>query len=886
MTSAIDPTVPVFGSPTTASVRNNFLIAHNEITALQNAVGITLPLPVTSGGTGAAIVANAQVNLGILPITGGSMTGLLRLSGNPTDILGATPKQYVDGFFPVAVSNGGTGANNATQALLNLGAANLASPAFTGIPTAPTAPTSDSSTTIATTAFVKAVVAGAPPPVTTVLSGTGIQIGGTTQTPTVNLVVPVAIANGGTGATNAIAALGNLGAAPLANPNFTGTPTVPTAPLSTNTTQIASTAFVEAAVAAAVAGVASVTAGTGIVVTPVSGVGNVTVSLSTPVTIANGGTGASTGGTAFDNMLGVGGTATGLISRQTGGAYTLTQATLTNNAVLRGTGGGIGASAIATDNGSTFTVSTNAVVGNPVGSAPAHSIILNDTASQPQSPGTPGRIIVSSENNNPAVEIDTYGAPSSFLQFRRARGTAAAPTAVQQFDNLGIILAQGFNGSAYAGVNPIISQTTENWTTTANGCAVFIQTIAAGTTAAINSLVLNGYASTFSGTLTVNDPSTNNATGSLIVEAQSNSNGVNFLLAGNGATTPNKTIRVLNGNLNVVNSAYTATIMQLTDAGHMSIGPVSPIVGRLSISGTGQGPAPFNTAGSLDNVLVLDDNTTAAGNGGTILFSAASQVWKFATIQGWATNGAGNSQGDIVFFTRHAATDATLTESMRIAGTGGTVTIPSLAVAGNGDPTTNNAVSFGHPATAWFQVAAYNFPNPSDPRLKEDIQPAPAGALGKVQALGVHQFRYKGEIDNERVHVGFNADEVEELHPHAVHVGDDEEGIKAVNLPDMIALLWQAVQELTDQVVALGGTPPEKPKAVPKLPRAPRPAPVPVPAPVFTVTPAAPTPTPAPTPVPAATPTPTPVPTPTPAPRAATTTPTPTPTPTPTRRRT
>src|SRR5215472_1813540 len=45
MTSQIDPTVLVFGSPTTASIRQNFLVAKNEIEAIQALIG-------TSGGTG------------------------------------------------------------------------------------------------------------------------------------------------------------------------------------------------------------------------------------------------------------------------------------------------------------------------------------------------------------------------------------------------------------------------------------------------------------------------------------------------------------------------------------------------------------------------------------------------------------------------------------------------------------------------------------------------------------------------------------------------------------------------------------------------------------------------------------------------------------------
>jgi hypothetical protein len=53
----------------------------------------------------------------------------------------------------------------------------------------------------------------------------------------------VLIANGGTGANTAPAALTSLGAAPSASPTFTGVPAAPTAPVDTNTTQLATTAY-------------------------------------------------------------------------------------------------------------------------------------------------------------------------------------------------------------------------------------------------------------------------------------------------------------------------------------------------------------------------------------------------------------------------------------------------------------------------------------------------------------------------------------------------------------------------------------------------------------------------------------------------------------------
>ena len=77
----------------------------------------------------------------------------------------------------------------------------LASPTFTGTPAAPTPATADNTTKIATTAFVKAQ---------------GYAAGSHTHNPATDLTTAVPVANGGTGATSAAAALTNLGAVPAA----------------------------------------------------------------------------------------------------------------------------------------------------------------------------------------------------------------------------------------------------------------------------------------------------------------------------------------------------------------------------------------------------------------------------------------------------------------------------------------------------------------------------------------------------------------------------------------------------------------------------------------------------------------------------------------------
>lgn len=212
----------------------------------------------------------------------------------------------------VAIDHGGTGATTAAGALVNLGAAPLASPNFSGAPTAPTPITSDSSTQIATTAFVKAqgYITPGGAPVQSVAGKTGVVtlvvgdvsgaapltspgFNGTPTAPTVvatdnstqlattafvknqNYITatqsPVQSVAGKTGSITLV--VGDVsGAAPIVSPSFSGTPTAPTATASDNSTQLATTAFVKNQnyITAALAPVLSVAGKTGNVTLTVS----------------------------------------------------------------------------------------------------------------------------------------------------------------------------------------------------------------------------------------------------------------------------------------------------------------------------------------------------------------------------------------------------------------------------------------------------------------------------------------------------------------------------------------------------------------------------------------------------------------------------------------
>jgi hypothetical protein len=180
--------------------------------------------------TGAVTLTTADITgAGGAPLAGPVFTGVPQA---PTAGAGTATTQIATcAFVSAAISastagvssfNGRTGSVTLTAGdVTGVGGALLASPAFSGVPTAPTAAPGTNTTQLATTAFVMATAA-------------------------------VSAFNGRTGSVTLLSTdISAAGGALLTSPAFTGTPTAPTAVPATNTTQVATTAFVTAALVAA-----------------------------------------------------------------------------------------------------------------------------------------------------------------------------------------------------------------------------------------------------------------------------------------------------------------------------------------------------------------------------------------------------------------------------------------------------------------------------------------------------------------------------------------------------------------------------------------------------------------------------------------------------------
>jgi len=756
-------------------------------------------------------------------------------------LLGASPPGYATEAWvtqyvaqnTVTSFNGRVGVVTLSLAdITGAGGAPIASPNFSGVPSAPTAAPGSNTGQLATTAFVQAAISSATAGVasfngrtgTVVLTAPDVSgVGGilnpsaalsgvptaptaavgnsSTQIATTAFVAAAVAAAGGVTSfntrTGAITFVANditaAGGALLASPSFTGTPTAPTAAGGTNNTQIATTAFVNAAISSIGIGVTSFEGRTGAVtllandISAAGGLINPSVALSgvpTAPTAAAGTSSTQIATTAFVNAAILAGSVTTFNGRA--GAVTL------SGADISGAGGALLASP-------TFTGTPQA----PTAAPGTNTTQLATTAFVTGALATQAANSVTSFNGRQGVVTlvtgDITGAGGAPIASPTFTGVPAVPTATA-----GTSTTQAAS-TAFV-MNAIAASTAGVTSFNSRTGAV---TLLANDVSAVGGALLASPQFTgtpTSPTPTAGDNSTNIATTAFVAHALSTAavqsfngrTGVVTLQASDisGASGLLTTGGTMTGALTLAGNATSAlqpvTLQQL-QAGYLPLSG-GTLTGALSISGTGNGLSIAN--GSITvaggSITAPFYNTTNNANAGYAFLDRTTGVnWLWSASGGTASLFNSTLGGNAISITTAGNTT--------IAGT--------LGCGSTVQPLSNNATWCGLPVgtgNAWYGVAAYSFAQQSDATTKNTIADYAPGVSIAAQ-LSPKTFIYNEDPANVQ-HLGFIAQDVEPLIPDAIiqpPVIAGMTGTLSLDLTAIVAVLANAVKQLIARVAAL-----------------------------------------------------------------------------------
>lgn len=148
---------------------------------------------------------------------------------------------------------------------------------------------------------------------------------------------------------------------------------------------------------------------------------------------------------------------------------------------------------------------------------------------------------------------------------------------------------------------------------------------------------------TFTGPIVVTD---NAAIVTLTLSNTSSGNGAQISMLGDGATTPQKTLRVTAGQFGIVNNAFSSQILTLTDAGVLSTTggitgtPVSGSTGSFTtLSASSTVTVPAGTTLNQPNLVGVTNGASAsAGSVGQIISASVPVGSAIALTSGTAAN--------------------------------------------------------------------------------------------------------------------------------------------------------------------------------------------------------------------------------------------------------
>lgn len=590
---------------------------------------------------------------------------------------------------------------------------------------------------------------------------------------------------------------------------------------------------------------------------PITDLGS--VSLAVPLTVNFGGTGAVTAPLALDNLSGASGATAGTLTRSAGGVWTVNAAAATPYAV---TVGGTGLAALPAQKllvgAGTANVSTPTELN---WDGQTLQVSRNVTASLPATPAGAQTVIrgAGADGNTTVLLLDSFGTVANQVRSRVARGTAASRTASQTSDNLGMVLFDGYNGTAYATAGFIYARAIEPFTGTANGAAIDINTTSPGSTSPVTRMsIMQGIGI---GTTTDLGPGTINATGAIQISQntappQPGQTGQFMVVAADGQNPVAVLDAYGTGNafLAARHARGTATaptavqgndgILALAATGYAAAGYGNFPSATISLdavetfTATAQGTRirlqtnPLGTAAGVNSLILQGNTATFSGGAGfATTVPNDSSTGTLFTVGNFTTIGGGIS-GNIYY--SNAANWKYLQNGFGVlmasngaggwqtytaaSGTaGGTATLVSTLVIDN----LGNLQIGGPTAT---KPGGGSWVAPSDKQLKSSVEPWAAG-LAEILQLNPTAYRYTNEDWNMdgTDYVGLDAEAAASVIPEMARVFtpppqsppppgvDDEPKPQPVETQTYAALdhgplvfaLINAVKELAVEVQAL-----------------------------------------------------------------------------------